>query len=143
MSTDDKRVRDYLEQIRYRVDNWAQGEGYGPGGWPKDAPVHDVIFLLNHIADLRAEAREKNAWEGRYNALLEECEASRPREIDGGEASRGAADMTVALDVNGYPWICDEGGWWRLVKDVVQGKRSELHPLLGPYAIAYTPGEKS
>lgn len=142
MSTDDKRVRGYLEQIRYRVDNWAKGEGYGPGGWPKDAPVHDVIFLLNHIADLRAEAREKNAWEGRYWALLEEAEASWPPEIDGGDASRGAASGTVALDVNGYPWVCSEGGWWRLVKDVVRGKRSELHPLLGPYTIVYAPGEK-
>lgn len=58
MSTDDKRVQDYLEQIRARVDNWAQGKGYGPGGRPKDAPVHDVIFLLNHIADLEAERKE-------------------------------------------------------------------------------------
>ena len=99
MSTDDKRVRDYLEQIRYRVDNWAQGEGYGPGGWPKDAPVHDVIFLLNHIADLRAEAREKNAWEGRYQALLEECEASRPRVIDGGEMLMSGNDEIIPIRV--------------------------------------------
>lgn len=143
MSTDDKRVRDYLEQIRARVGNWAQCKGYGPGGWAQDAAEHDVIFLVNHIADLEAEAREKNAWEGRYNALLEECEASRLRIIDGGEASRGAASMTFALDVNGYPWLCYEGGWWRLVKDVVQGKRSELHPLFSPYTIVHTPGEGS
>ena len=111
-------------------------------------PIEDIYALINHIATLEEavdylqdEAREKDAWEGRYNALLEECEASRPPEIDGGEASRGAASMTVALDANGLPWLCDEGGWWRLVKDVIQGKRSELHPLLGPYTIAYIPKE--
>nr|DAS34726.1 MAG TPA: hypothetical protein [Caudoviricetes sp.] len=102
----------------------------------------ELRTLVNHIADLEAEAREKDAWEGRYRALLEEAEASRPRQIDGGDASRGAASMTVALDANGYPWLCDEGGWWRLVKDVFQGKRSELHPLLAPYTIAYTPTPK-
>ena len=58
MSADEKRVQDYLEQIRSRVDNWAQGKGYGPGGWPKDAPVHDVVFLFNHIADLQEERQE-------------------------------------------------------------------------------------
>lgn len=49
--------------------------------------------------------------------------------------------MTVALDANGLPWLCDGGGRWLLVKDVIQGKRSELHPLLSPYTIAYTPKE--
>lgn len=83
MSTDDKRVQDYLEQIRVRVDNWAQGKGYSPGGWAKDPAERDVVFLLNHIADLQVEAREKNAWGGRYWALLEECEASRPRTVEG------------------------------------------------------------
>ena len=107
------------------------------------ALIHQIAALEEEIDNLRAKVCEKDAWEGRYNALLEECEASRPRIIDGGEVSRGAASMTVALDVNGYPWLRHEGGWWRLVKDVVQGKHSELHPLLGPYTIAYTPKEKS
>lgn len=54
-------------------------------------PIEDIYALIQHIAgleeaidDLRVEAREKNAWEGRYWALLEECEASRPRTIIGG-----------------------------------------------------------
>ena len=105
------------------------------------ALIYQIAALEEEIDNLWIEAREKNAWEGRYNALLEECEANRPREIDGGESSRGAASMTVALDVNGYPWLCYEGGWWRLVKDVVQGKRSELNPILAPYTIVY-PHEK-
>lgn len=145
-----QRARDYREQIRVRVDNWAQGREYGPGAWRAESAEHDVIVLLNQIADLEEEianltfeAGEAADWRGRYNALLEECEASRPREIDGGESSRGAASMTVALDANGYPWLCYEGGWWRLVKDVARGKRSELHPLLAPYTIVYTPKENN
>lgn len=58
MSADSKRVQDYLEQIRVRVDNWAQGKGYGPGGFPKCTAEKDVAFLLAHIADLEAERKE-------------------------------------------------------------------------------------
>lgn len=62
------------------------------------ALIQRIADLEEEIEDLQVEAREKNAWEGRYNALLEECEASRPREIDGGESSRGAAGKPSALD---------------------------------------------
>ena len=62
----------------------------------------ELRVLVNYIAGLKAEAREKDAWEGRYNALLEECEASRPPEIDGGEGSRGAADGVIAIDAGGH-----------------------------------------
>lgn len=108
MSTDDKRVRDCLEQIGVRVDNWAQGKGYGPDGWARDTAEHDVVFLLNHIADLQVEAREKNAWEGRYWALLEECEASRPRTVegDGSDLSAGA----VVINKIAATWRAIIGG---------------------------------
>lgn len=150
MSTDDKRVRDYRGQIRARVDNWAQGREYGPGAWRMDAAEHDVIVLLNQIADLEeeivnltSEAGEAAAWCGRYNALLEEAEASRPHVIDGGDLSRGAAEGAIVVDRDGYPWVSYEGGWWRLVKDIASGKRSELHPLLGPYTFVYIPKYES
>ena len=129
MSAED--IEDAIRGLEYFAK---KGVGY-------DMPRH-VRVLLEYVTDLeeeigylRAEAREKKAWEGRYWALLEEVEDSRHREIDGGDASRGVTDMTVALDVNRYPWLCDEGGWWRLVKDVAQGKRSELHPILAPYTL--------
>ena len=89
--------------------------------------VGDIYALIHHIAEL----------EEKIDNLRAEV-----RKIDGGDASRGAASMTVALDINGYPWLCYEGGWWRLVKDIVRGKRSELHPLLGPYSVVYTPKEE-
>ena len=126
-----------LEKLRnYEYEKRGCGDAVGD----IYALIHHIAVLEEEIDDLKIKAREAEAWEGRYNALLEECEAGRPRVIDGGEASRGAASMTVALDVNGYPWLCYTGGWWRLVKDVAQGKRDELHPILAPYAIVYTPG---
>lgn len=143
MSTDDKRVRDCLEQIQARVDNWAQGNGYGPGGWPRDAPVHDVTFLFNHIADLEeeiddleVEAREKNAWEGRYNALLEEAEGSRPRPLRG-----DGVDMpvgTVVLDGANDAWQRRRNGEWKLIKGAYK-PHVTLDPQWGPYTIIYIP----
>lgn len=47
--------------------------------------VGDIYALILHIAaleeeiyDLSIKARESDSWRGRYYALLEECEASRP-----------------------------------------------------------------
>lgn len=66
----EQRVRGQLERIRERIDNWAQCRGYGPGGWPQDAAVHDVIFLYNCVADLEDEVLEMEERERRYNELL-------------------------------------------------------------------------
>ena len=131
------RIVDKLRNYEYEKTGYesAVGDIY--------ALIHRIADLEEEIEDLRVEAREKSAWEGRYNALLEEAEASRPREIDGGVASRGAADRAIVVDRDGYPWISYEGGWWRLVKDMASGKRPELHPLLGPYTFAYIPKYES
>lgn len=58
MSTDDKRAQGCLEQINARIENWARGGEYGPGGFPKCTAEKDVAFLLAHIADLEAERKE-------------------------------------------------------------------------------------
>lgn len=42
------------------------------------ALLHRIADLEEEIDDLRIKARESDAWRGRYYALLEECEASRP-----------------------------------------------------------------
>lgn len=93
------------------------------------------------IAELEAEAREKRAWEGRYNALLEEAEASRPPEIDGGDASRGASRGVIAIDRDGRPWVCGNGFWWELIKNPDRGAR-ELPEKYGPYTLVYIPTPK-
>lgn len=146
MSADDKRVQDYLGRIRARVSSWSQGDEYGLCGWPQDAPVRDVIFLLHHIVDLEeeiynleVEASEKNAWEGRYNALLEECEASRPRTVegDGGDLPVG----TVVLDVDEAAWQRTCSGIWELVGGAYD-LRETLSLRWAPYVIIYTPTPK-
>lgn len=118
--------------------------GHYPGA------VEDIYALIHHIAaleeeidDLRVEAREKNAWEGRYNALLEECEASRPPEIDGGEGSRGAADGVIAIDADGKAWrTCYPGCWFPLRLDT-DAEMTELPEENGPYMLIYIPEEES
>lgn len=115
-----------------------------------DGAVGDIYALIHHAAsleeeidDLRVEAREKNAWEGRYNALLEECEASRPPEIDGGEGSRGAADGVIAIDADGKAWrTCYPGCWFPLRLDT-DAEMTELPEENGPYMLVYIPEGES
>ena len=108
--------------------------------------VEDIYALIHHIADLeeeiddlRAEAREKIAWEGRYNALLAECEASRPPEIDGGEASRGVADGVIAIDADGKAWRTYYPGCWFPLRLDTSAEMTELPEENGPYTLAYIP----
>lgn len=107
----------------------------------------DLEALLPYIAeleeendDLRVEAREKNAWEGRYNALLAECEASRPREIDDG--GHDLPQGSIAIDADGLPWGRTLWGWSILRSDF-RSRTKLLTPENGPYTIVYTPEEES
>nr|DAV95994.1 MAG TPA: hypothetical protein [Caudoviricetes sp.] len=94
--------------------------------------IEDVYALIHHIADLEEEIDNLKASAG-IN--------------DGGCASRGASDGVIAVDILGRPWVAREGGWWRLVKDIIAGKWSELPQQYSPYSIvhvpAYTPKEES
>lgn len=55
-------------------------EKNGCGGAVGDiyALIHHIAALEEEIDDLEIAAREADSWRGRYYALLEECEASRP-----------------------------------------------------------------
>ena len=48
-------------------------------------PIHRIAGLEEEIDDLRIKAHESDAWRGRYCALLEECDASRPPACSGGD----------------------------------------------------------
>lgn len=52
----------------------------GCGGAAGDiyALIHHIDALEEEIDDLSIKARESDSRQGRYYALLEECEASRP-----------------------------------------------------------------
>ena len=70
-----QRALDCRESIRARVDNWARGGEYGPGGFPKDTAQKDVAFLLAHIADLKtiiSALREENYHLNSTIKMLEE-----------------------------------------------------------------------
>lgn len=97
-----------------------------------DGAVEDIYSLIHHIAALEEEIDDLKASAG-IN--------------DGGCASRGASDGVIAVDILGRPWVAREGGWWRLMKDVIAGKWPELPQQYAPYSIvhvpAYTPKEES
>ena len=109
-------------------------------------PIEDIYALIQHIADLEeeiddleVEAREKNAWEGRYWALLEECETSRPRTVEGDGSDLPAG--TVVLDVDEAAWQRTCSGIWELVGGAYD-LRETLSPRWAPYVIIYTPAPK-
>ena len=97
MSTDGKRVCDYLERIRVRVDSWARGGEYGPGGFSKDTAEHDVTFLLHRIADLEEEIDSLGG-------------ASAPRTVgsDGSDLPAGTVVLDSANDAR-QRWRGEEG----------------------------------
>lgn len=64
-----------VEKLRdYRYEKNGCGDAVGD----IYALIHHIASLEEEIDDLRIEARESASWRGRYYALLEECEASRP-----------------------------------------------------------------
>lgn len=116
-------------------------EKCGCGGAVGDiyALIHHIDILEKDVDDLEVEAREKNAWEGRYNALLEETEANRPLEID--EGGRDLPQGSIAIDADGLPWGKTLRGWSILRPDF-RSRTKLLAPENGPYTITYTPKEK-
>lgn len=119
-----KRAFDYRENIRTRVDNWAQGEGYGPGGFSRDTAEHDVVFLLNHIAALEEEVDD-----------LKEAAVPRTVEGDGSDLPAG----TVVIDKIGDAWRRYRLEGWVPTGD---GPYDSLPESGGPYTIVYTPTPK-
>ena len=98
----------------------------------------DILALVSHALNLEVEAREKNAWEGRYNALLEECENSRPREYAGN--GRDLAYGSVVIDREGDAWQRYAYGGWCCHMAEGLGTLPAKH---APYTIVYTPKEES
>lgn len=98
----------------------------------------DILALVSHTIDLEVEAAEKNAWEGRYNALLEQCENSRPREYSGN--GRDLAYGSVVIDREGDAWQRYACGGWSCY--MVEGLEA-LPARHAPYTIVYTPKEES
>lgn len=114
------------------------------------ALISHIIFLEEKVSSLKdtinrlqSEGSDKDAWEGRYWALLEEAEGNRPREIDANTKAQDVPGGTIVVDRRGHPWISSEGNWWRLAKYVAFGKLNRLHPATIPHTIIYTPKGES
>lgn len=103
------------------------------------ALIRRIDILEKKIGDLAVEVREKNAWEGRYNALLAECEANRPLEIN--EGGHDLPQGSIAIDADGLPWGRTLWGW-NILRPDFRSRTKLLAPENGPYTITYTPKEK-
>lgn len=79
-----------LEKIRVRVNNWVQGNGYGPRGFPKNSAKHDVIFLLRCISDLVEERKE-------MQVRIAELEVYEEWEMIGDPAGLGGPSVSSSL----------------------------------------------
>ena len=117
MSADDKRVQDCLEQINNRIENWARGGEYGPGGFPKCTAEKDVAFLLAHIADLEAERKE-------LRERVKELEVYEEREMIGDPAGMGGPSISDSLRDRNAARADAENARWEL-----RQAESRIHEL--------------
>lgn len=98
----------------------------------------DIQHLIDNFLLLEDQAAQADAWEGRYNALLEECENPRPREYVGN--GRDLAYGSVVIDREGDAWQRYAHGGWSCYMVEALGALPAKH---APYTIVYTPKEES
>ena len=102
--------------------------------------MDEIAYFIRHFMNVEDRAEQAEAWEARYNALLEESEGSRPHEYqgDGEDLPVGA----IVLDCEKDAWQRSETGeWWRTA-----GRTAiALDDAFRPYVVVYTPtgGNKS
>ena len=108
--------------------------------------INHATFLEMQVASLKAtiartqtEAHEKDAWEGRYWALLEEAEASRPRTVEGDGSDLPVG--TVVIDRGGHPLMKADDEWNVARFDDYTPSLAENNRA--PYTIVYTPEENT
>ena len=101
--------------------------------------------LLKEIARLSSRNAQLMAENDKQRVLLAvmKQEPATPRTIDGGEASRGLPDHTIAVDRNGDVWGFGRDGWTPMYSYEVDPPEEELQEKFGPYTIVYTPKEES
>ena len=100
----------------------------------------DVALFIKRFLQLEDQAELAEVWEARHNALLEQVEASRNREI-AGDGSDLPID-SVVIDKDGSPWWRPTCRGW-----VACGGNGALNDKLpkrwGPYTVIHTPKEES
>lgn len=108
--------------------------------------INHAAFLEMQVASLKAtiartqtEAHEKDAWEGRYWALLEEAEGSRPRTVEGDGSALPVG--TVVIDRGGHPLMKAADEWNIARFDDYTPSLTENNRA--PYTIVWTPEENT
>ena len=101
--------------------------------------------LLKEIARLSSRNTQLTAENERQRVLLAAMkqEPATPRTINGGKASRGLPDHTIAVDHNGDVWGLDKNGWTPLYSYEGDPAEEELLEKFGPYTIVHTPEENT
>lgn len=97
----------------------------------------DVALFIKHFLQLEDLAETAEAWNARYNALLEEIDEFRSRRYDADCDKLPAG--SVALDCDGDAWQLKESGWACIKGGVIRPLDEEW----APYTIIYTPKEES
>lgn len=96
----------------------------------------DVALFIKHFLQLEDQSESAEAWNARYNELLERVESSRPQEVAG--SGNELPVESVVVDKDGSPWWRVSGGTWRVCGGSVCTD-TELPERWGPYTIIYTP----
>lgn len=97
----------------------------------------DVALFIKHFLQLEDQAESAEAWNARYNALLEEVEAFRHRRYDA--ECDNLPTGSVVIDCDGDAWQLKES-WWECITGTVV---EPLDEEWAPYTIIYTPKEES
>lgn len=105
-----------------------------------DVGMGEISYFIRHFMNMEDRSEQVEAWEARYNTLLEEAESSRPHEYqgDGEDLPIG----TIVLDCEKDAWQRSETGeWWCTAGRTVIA----LDDAFGPYVVVYIPegGSKS
>lgn len=96
----------------------------------------DVALFIKHFLHLEDQAESAEAWNARYNALLEEVEAFRHRRYDA-ECDKLPIG-SVVIDCDGDVWQLEEAGWACIKGEFIKSLDEEW----APHTIIYTPKEE-
>lgn len=97
----------------------------------------DVALFIKRFLQLEDQAESAEAWNARYDALLEEVESFRQRRYDADCDKLPVG--SVVLDCDGDVWQLENSGW-ACIKGAFTGLLDEEW---APYTVIYTPNEES
>lgn len=110
--------------------------------WHLFQTTENLLKEITRLSSRNTQLMTENERQRMLLAALKR-EPARPRTINGGKASRGFPDHTIAIDRNGDVWGLDKNGWGPLYSYGEDTDEEELQEKFGPYTIVYTPEENA